>query len=478
MCSLQDHTNTSIEIEASVPPLKHQANLSIKRYAIRLNKLPTTNPVIQRLPNEWRNAGQPHFPPPIQTIPIPARKPTTTLNKTSKHTSHDHERINPFNTPPWKRTRTLFPNRFITKPCTKQTETIKARDEHNKLFNDYQRDPHTLCIYTDGSKINRAGFFRIGAAAAVFHRGNEVSSGRLGLGGHAEVFDAEMAALAIGATKADEFIQTTPIITHIVFFTDNAAATSAIIDPKPNTSQYFAVKFHQTIRPLLDAHENLTITIAWCPSHCGIPGNERADQLAKEATELGRQIPFKVTHSNAKRRAKSATLKLWRIEWKNTTKSGRYAIANRLEPSLTPTPHFKNLKDKREVFGRVTQCRTGHAYTGEFRRSFLPLSQDPITCPCDNKSIETREHILRECPRFEQQRNILEKASPTIALPEILGTKKGIAALSEFLIASGAFTRTGTTPTPAKAPNFEDEPEPPPEQLNEGGPGFEQNDGG
>ena len=288
------------------------------------------------------------------------------------------------------------------------------------------------------------------------------------------MFDAEMAALAVGIEIADEFMLRSPNIAHIAFFSDNSAATTAILDPKPKTAQLSAIKFHNIARPLLTANEHLKISISWCPSHCGIAGNDRADQLAKEATELERQIPFSVSHSNARRRAKTAILKLWQIEWKNSPKVGRYAISNRIKPSLNPTPHFKSLKNNREVFGRVIQCRTGHAYTGDFRRSFLPLSPDPTTCPCDNVTLEDRNHIITECPRYNQYRSILEKASRILSLPELLGTKEGIEALSEFLKKSPAFTRTGSIPTKPPPPTFESEPEQPADEAHI----FEQNDGG
>ena len=118
----------------------------------------------------------------------------------------------------------------------------------------------------------------------------------------------------------------------------------------------------------------------------------------------------------------------------------------------------------RELFGRVIQCRTGHAYTGDFRRSFLALAPDPTTCPCDNETLETREHILRECTRLSHHRNILEKVSRTVSLPEILGTKEGISALSEFLKRTPAFTRTGSIPSAAPPLTFENEPIQPPEE--------------
>jgi hypothetical protein len=200
--------------------------------------------------------------------------------------------------------------------------------------------------------------------------------------------------------------------------------------------------------------------VSWCPSHCDITGNDRADELAKDATKLGRQIPYSVSYSNAKRRAKRAILKTWQQEWESAPKEGHFAIANRMKPSLKPTKHFLNLKNNREIFGRVVQCRTGHAYTGEFRHIFLPHSADTTACPCDDETLESRNHILRECPRYETHRDILREASRSLALSTILGTPEGVAALAKFLKKSGAFTRTGSIIQTPTAPRQDLEPDP------------------
>lgn len=121
-------------------------------------------------------------------------------------------------------------------------------------------------------------------------------------------------------------------------------------------------------------------------------------------------------------------------------------------------PGRGELKDQREVFGRLIQCRTGHAYTGEFRRQFFP--EKSTNCEC-GEDLQTREHIIRECNRYEEQRKKLRKHNRDLALPELLGTPKGIAALAEFIRDSGAFTFTGEKYTPKDLPSFHDEPEPP-----------------
>ena len=352
----------------------------------------------------------------------------------------------------------------VINPCDNTLETVTARDNHLKIIQGYKTDPNVIYIYTDGSKLNRGGFTRAGAGAVAFILGNEIDHAMVGLGGHAEVFDAEMAALAKAASISTSLLHDFPNTNRIAFFSDNAAAVKAIADPKASSAQFFTLSFHKHIRKSLETHPNLSFSVSWCPSHCDIPGNERADALAKEATTLNCQIPFSTTRSNARRRAKVTTSKIWIREWKNTPKTGRFAIANRIAPSLNPTKHFVNLKQNRETFGRLVQCRTGHAYTGEFRQTFLPLSPDPNTCPCDNETPESRNHVLTECPRYNEYRKILTKASKHLSLPVILGTRKGIKALAEFLQKSGAFSRTGTLIAASQAPSLENKPIPNPNQ--------------
>ncbi|KAJ7780879.1 hypothetical protein B0H14DRAFT_2631047 [Mycena olivaceomarginata] len=102
--------------------------------------------------------------------------------------------------------------------------------------------------------------------------------------------------------------------------------------------------------------------------HCDIVGNERADELARAGVELATTAKGSLSH--ALRKSKEKIQKSWVKEWKASPKTGRYAMANRFPPSLKPTAHFKSLK--REIFGRVTQCRTGHCFTGEYYSRFSP----------------------------------------------------------------------------------------------------------
>jgi len=110
------------------------------------------------------------------------------------------------------------------------------------------------------------------------------------------------------------------------------------------------------------------------------------------------------------------------------------------------------------MFGCLIQCHTGHAYIGEFHKQFFP--EKSIACKC-GENLQTHEHILRLCTHYTNHWGSLQDKNREIALPELLGTPKGITALTKFLKDSGAFIFTGEKHMPKDAPTFEAEPEPP-----------------
>jgi hypothetical protein len=101
-----------------------------------------------------------------------------------------------------------------------------------------------------------------------------------------------------------------------------------------------------------------------------------------------------------------------------------------------------------------------------------------IGCRC-GECLQTREHILRECEKYAQYRDLLGDASPELSLPEILGTEKGLQALAKFLEASGAFTKTGQPRRETQPLALEDEDNgEDSEEENEGdGSGEEETEG-
>ena len=140
--------------------------------------------------------------------------------------------------------------------------------------------------------------------------------------------------------------------------------------------------------------------------------------------------------------AKARALQQWTAAWKEQPPGVWFSPADRLPPGLRPQLHFYKLGSTRRLFGLVLQCRTGHAFTGEYYNRFVPT--EATACPC-GAGFQTRQHVLRDCVRYDVHRHHLSEISPELHLPDILGTHKGIMALAKFISLTGAFTKTGDT---------------------------------
>jgi len=162
-------------------------------------------------------------------------------------------------------------------------------------------------------------------------------------------------------TKADSL----PRTHHIHIFADNVSAIKTVLDPKPRQGQLLAYTFYQHMLQWLQKNPVNTLRVAWCPGHSDIPGNKQADQLAKEATLLPSSSEPTITHNI--HHARECLKRDWTTLWRNSSPhQGSWATANWIPLSLNPTPHFLALADRRELFGQLLQCKTGHSYSGEY----------------------------------------------------------------------------------------------------------------
>ena len=88
-------------------------------------------------------------------------------------------------------------------------------------------------------------------------------------------------------------------------------------------------------------------TVLWVPSHCGIPGNDKADELAKAGSELPQEnIP--VTHQIMKAKIKSRG-------WPITHQRAADTYRNKRKPNWKIERKWP--KAVRSLFSRL---RTGH----------------------------------------------------------------------------------------------------------------------
>jgi len=119
---------------------------------------------------------------------------------------------------------------------------------------------------------------------------------------------------------------------------------------------------------------------------------------------------------------------------------------------LRPAKWFKSIT--RKHMSQLTQMCTNHAPTGEyFKRNVWKYQDKPASffhCPCKHPPhdappvVQTRTHIIKSCPLFEDARDKLRLAVPGIDRPRFsigrLIKKKTIEHTLEYLKA-GPFSQ-------------------------------------
>jgi len=168
-------------------------------------------------------------------------------------------------------------------PSPNPDKTTRPQKLHEQWLE--SQENHTIIIYTDGSKLDNGS---TGCGWAIYHCGDQhlyrLGEGSCHLGSQAKVYDAE---LHVVQEAVSTLLTTTAPRGTVIICIDNQAAMATLNFNKHN---------HEYARRALDSIEDLRtlgwqISITWCPSHCNIRGNERADTLAKQGA--GRSVLYR-----------------------------------------------------------------------------------------------------------------------------------------------------------------------------------------
>jgi ribonuclease HI len=188
------------------------------------------------------------------------------------------------------------------------------------------------------------------------------------MGTQMEVYDAELHGVLQAAEKCRQFLARQQNQKAWIF-TDNQAAVQRIASLTAAPGQDVALRLADIADTL---HErNNSLHIQWVPGHVDVAGNERADKLAKEATQKTPPPQPKTSLSYLRRVIKAKRNEKWREVWTAMPNKGRnYTGTFRTKPDAI------FLTNKRQLVATVTQIRTNVGYFRSYLAG-LPNS-DPL----------------------------------------------------------------------------------------------------
>jgi RNase H len=164
----------------------------------------------------------------------------------------------------------------------------------------------------------------------------------------------------------------------------------------------------QNVNRLDEPEKGSDISFTWVAGHMNSTGNERADELAKEAVEHGSSTPNKIptflqrelpTSISAIKQEINKNNKKWTKAW--WMNSPRYKKLKNIDPSL-PSDKFQKITSNlnRGQTSILTQLRTGHIPLNKHLHTIHKTNTS--LCPQDSccNATEDIHHYLFTCPSY------------------------------------------------------------------------------
>ena len=277
---------------------------------------------------------------------------------------------------------------------------------HNLTFYASETNHQVLMVYTGnctpiaGSNSRSTSYGIVGV-----YLGQTVFSAAVPVSRHASSYDAEMYTLAHSLTPIVRFIDDKPTISLVKLYSTSNGAIKTIFDGSPHPSQLASCLFRHKMIHILTCRPNTKFQLIWTPSSHKTLGLKEPFKKAKLASKSHSDpiLDFS-TKSEVKEQIKRDRDKRWKLEYKNlpvSRSSSFYLAWSVLRPKEKTDMLFKSTK--RELSSRLTQVLTGHGYFGEY---YAKMNIDKLTsCPCDNSTFQTQDHLIRECPTYENTRD-------------------------------------------------------------------------
>ncbi|KAF9412659.1 hypothetical protein HW555_008867, partial [Spodoptera exigua] len=274
-------------------------------------------------------------------------------------------------------------------------------------------------IYTDGSKSVDG----VGAAYSYWRGGTEIRTKRMRLESMCTVFQAELLAIA----RATDLVVRGGFGCAAVL-SDSRSSLDLIRNSE--THHPLATHIRKNIREL--EGRGKILQFFWVKAHVGIPGNERADELARLAAAQSRVAPAydRCPVSYVKRRIREGAVHRWNERY---TGGATAEVTRMFFPDVSRAYRVLGYLDRTSIWA---QTLTGHGGFAAYLHKFK--LKDSAACVCDPEVPETIQHLLLECPRHDRDRYDLEVSTGTklneITIAELMANKDSRPCLKRYCL--------------------------------------------
>lgn len=255
------------------------------------------------------------------------------------------------------------------------------------------QSPANINVYTDGSKMHN----KVGAGVYIERNGDELIKSSTRLPDQATVFQAEIMAIKEAAESLTHMID----LTHIKFYVDSQAALKAL-QTDTITSQLVL----QTVQTLNKIQAS-SLTFVWTKAHVGTKGNEAADQLAKEGTNLPNILNTPLARTAFKSTIDTYIRRRWDHEW------NLYGEAR--QSKIFITSQSKETANRTIQWNRLQLGRYIRAVTGHNNLLYHLFNMDNTISPACRfcwESYEEFQHLAYHCPALWWERHNIEAQDP------------------------------------------------------------------
>jgi hypothetical protein len=195
-------------------------------------------------------------------------------------------------------------------------------------------------------------------------------------------------------------------ISRATLFVDNQAAIQSVRNPDGQSGQMILRQITHFISIL--HRRGITVEICWITAHTGVPGNEKADTIAKQATGWranGRTGPrsrwVAQLQSACKRTVKETAQAMWEEKWTKQETGKLYRLHFGTDGITQKVNQLYNELSKPEAVVLV-QLRTEKIRLGQYLKTIKAV--DTAEYQFCEEYDETVSHVLGEYAELRDQR--------------------------------------------------------------------------